>query len=50
MGKSPKEGMIGKGEIEVLKVVNILTEVLIQVQGEGRPNTRWGKLKRWLPE
>ena len=31
-------------------MVIILTEVLIQVKGEGRPNTRWGKLKRWLPE
>ena len=42
MGKAAKEGMIGKGEIEVLKVVIILTEVRIQVKGEGRPNTRWG--------
>ena len=39
-----------KGGIEVLKVVIILTKVLIQKKGEGRPNTRWGKLKRWLPE
>ena len=31
-------------------MVIILTEVLIQVKGEGMPNTRWGKLKRWLPE
>ena len=49
-GKSTKGRSNWKGEIEVLKVVIILTEVLIQVKGEGRPNTRWGELKRWLPE
>ena len=49
-GKSTKERNDWKGGIEVLKVVIVLTEVLIQVKGEERPNTRWGKLKRWLPE
>ena len=39
-----------KGGVEVLKVVILLTEVLIKVKGEWMPNTRWGKLKRWLPE
>ena len=40
MGKAAKEGMIGKGEIEVLKVVIILTEVLIQVKGEEMPTVK----------
>ena len=48
-GKSSKENDWKEG-VEVLKVVMILTEVLIQVKGEGLPKTRWGKLKRWLPE
>jgi hypothetical protein len=47
-GKITKGRNDWKGGIEVLKVVIILTEVLIQVKGEGMPNTRWGKLKRWL--
>ena len=49
-GKGTKGRNDWKGGIEVLKVVIILTEVLIQVKGEGLPKTRWGKLRRWLPE
>ena len=44
-GKSTKGRNDWKGRIEVLKVVIILTEVLIQVKGEGLPKTRWGNRK-----
>ena len=49
-GKSSKRRNDWKGGLRVLKVVILLTEVLIKVKGEWMPNTRWGKLKRWLPE
>ena len=49
-GKSSKRRNDWKGGLRVLKVVILLTEVLIKVKAGWMPNTRWGKLKRWLPE